>query len=156
MRQRTPAEIRSLRELFTTEDPVPESVLTASYAAIARRARERESGSLSLVGDSAEEPVGVRSGARPRVLTFAMPGRVLELDLVPMTCGLYRVSGMVLSRAGHAPPSGEVVLRRPDGEHRGVLDEQGAFEVPDVPRGPVSVVYRPERAEPAFADWLVC
>jgi hypothetical protein len=156
MRQPIPAEIRRLRELFDAQDPVPESVLAASYAAVSVRARQREPVSLKLIGDSAEEPVGTRSGAQPRVLTFAMSGRVLELDLVPMACGIYRVSGMVLGRAGHTPPSGEVVLRRPDGEHRGVIDEHGAFEVTDVPRGPVSVVFRPERAEPAVADWLVC
>lgn len=156
MSQRMPAEIRRLRELFTTEDPVPEAVLNASYAAVALRSENRDSLSLKLIGDSAEEPVGTRSGAQPRVLTFAMPGRVLELDLVPMGCGLYRVSGMVLGRAGHTPPSGEIVLRHPGGEHRGAIDEYGAFEVSDVPRGPVSVVLRPERAEPAVADWLVC
>lgn len=156
MKQRMPAEVRRLRELFTSEDPVPENVWTASYAAVAMRSGARSTVPLQLVGDSAEEPVGTRSGARPRVLTFAMPGRVLELDLVPMTCGLYRVSGMVLARSGDVPPAGEIVLRRPDREYRGVLDEHGAFEVSDVPRGPISVVFRPERAEPAIADWLVC
>ncbi|GAA2329321.1 hypothetical protein GCM10009854_00080 [Saccharopolyspora halophila] len=156
MKQRMPTEIHRLRELFTTEDPVPEKVLAASYAAVAVRSESADPVPLQLVGDSAEEPVGTRSGAQPRVLTFAMPGRVLELDLMPITCGLYRVSGMVLARAGDAPPSGEIVLRRPDREYRGVLDEHGAFEVSDVPRGPVSVVFRPERAEPAVADWLVC
>ncbi|WP_406688510.1 hypothetical protein REH65_18820 [Saccharopolyspora sp. ID03-671] len=157
MNQRIPAELRKLRELFQTEDPVPERVLAGSYAAVAMRTSGRDRGELKLVGDSADERVGVRTGGpQNRVLTFAMPGRVLEMDLVPAASGLVTVSGLVLNKAGQASPTGEIVLRHPAGERSGELDRHGAFQVTDVPRGPLSVVYRPERAEPAFADWLVC
>ncbi|MEB3370268.1 hypothetical protein [Saccharopolyspora mangrovi] len=157
MKQRIPAELRRLRELFQTQDPVPERVLAGSYAAVAMRAADRDRGELKLVGDSADERVGVRTGGpQSRVLTFAMPGRVLEMDLVPTASGLVRASGLVLNRSGQASPAGEVVLRHPAGERSGELDRHGAFQVSDVPRGPLSVVFRPERAEPAIADWLVC
>ncbi|MBQ0922715.1 hypothetical protein [Saccharopolyspora endophytica] len=157
MKQRIPAELRRLRELFQAQDPVPDRVLAGSYAAVAMRAARGDRGELKLVGDSADERIGVRAGgSQSRVLTFAMPGRVLEMDVVPTAAGLVRVSGMVLNRSGQAPPTGEVVVRHPSGERSGELDRDGAFQVADVPRGPVSVVFRPERAEPAIADWLVC
>ena len=157
MKQSIPAELRRLREMFQTQDPVPDRVLADSYAAVARRGSGRDRGELKLVGDSADELVGVRCGGpQPRVLTFAMPGRVLEMDLVPTAAGLVTVSGLVLNRAGQATPTGEVVLRHPDGERIGALDGHGAFEVTEVPRGPLSVGFRPERAEAAIADWLVC
>ncbi|RRO13105.1 hypothetical protein EIL87_26025 [Saccharopolyspora rhizosphaerae] len=157
MMQRIPAELRRLRDLFQTCDPVPDRVLADSYAAVAMRAPARDRGELTLVGDSADERVGVRTGGQQkRVLTFAMPGRVLEMDLAPTARGLVQVSGLVLNRSGQEPPTGEVVLRHPAGERSGELDRYGAFQVNDVPRGPLSVAFRPERAEPAIADWLVC
>jgi hypothetical protein len=158
MNQWMPAELRRLRELFQSCDPVPEHALAGAYAAMARRSSHQDPVVLKLVGDSAESLASVRSSARPepRVLTFAMPGRVLEIDLVPTVAGHYRASGIVLNRAGQAPPAGEVVLRHPAGECAGSLDEHGAFRVADVPRGPLSVVFRPDRSSPAVADWLVC
>ncbi|MEV5541110.1 hypothetical protein AB0L13_30140 [Saccharopolyspora shandongensis] len=152
-----PSELRRLREIFQSCDPVPERALAGAYSAMARRSPHLDRVALELVGDSAESSARVRSGRpEPRVLTFAMPGRVLEIDLVPTVAGQYRASGMVLNRAGHAAPAGEVVLRHPAGECAGPLDEHGAFRVPDVPRGPISVVFRPLRSAPAVADWLVC
>jgi hypothetical protein len=158
MNWRIPSEFRRLREIFQTCDPVPEQAVAAAYAAMERKWDRREAGVLELVGDSAEAPARVRSGGgpTPRVLTFMMPGRVLEMDLVPTIEGMYRASGMVMNRAGHTPPAGEVVLRHSAGECRGALDEHGAFRVADVPRGPLSVVFRPVRSAPAIADWLVC
>ncbi|MGP4015142.1 hypothetical protein [Saccharopolyspora sp. 5N708] len=158
MNQRMPAELRRLRELFQSCDPIPEHALTGAYAAVRQRSADRDSEVLKLVGDSAESMASVRASGRPepRVLTFAMPGRVLEMDLIPTVGGQYRASGMVLNRAGQAPPVGEVVLRHPGGECSGSLDEHGAFRVADVPRGPLSVVFRPVRSAPAVADWLVC
>ncbi|MGW3468313.1 hypothetical protein ACWDKQ_07520 [Saccharopolyspora sp. NPDC000995] len=157
MNQRIPVELRGLRDLFRSCDPIPEQALAGAYAAMAQRSPIEDPVVLKLVGDSAESLARVRSGQpEPRVLTFAMPGRVLEVDLVPTVGGLYRASGMVLNRAGQAPPVGEVVLRHPAGECAGPLDEYGAFRVADVPRGPLSVVFRPVRSAPAVADWLVC
>ncbi|GAA0505594.1 hypothetical protein GCM10011581_32360 [Saccharopolyspora subtropica] len=151
-----PTELRNLRALFQSFDPVPPHLAESAYAAVGRRS-PAGSAALELVGDSAESLARVRApGPEPRVLTFAMPGRVLELDLVPTVEGWYRASGMVLNRAGQAPPEGDVVLRHPAGECVGPLDEHGAFQVVDVPRGPLSVVFRPVRSAPAIADWLVC
>ncbi|RKT84882.1 hypothetical protein SAMN05421805_10174 [Saccharopolyspora antimicrobica] len=153
-----PSELRELRELFRCSDPVPERALAGAYAAMSRRMAYQDADSLRLIGDSAESSAKVRSigPAEPRVLTFAMPGRVLELDLAPVAEDRYQVSGLVLNRAGGTPPTGDVVLRHRSGECAGALDEHGAFRVLDVPRGPLSVVFRPLRSAPAVADWLVC
>lgn len=153
-----PSELRELADLFRSCDPVPERALAGAYAAMSRRAGYQDPVSLRLIGDSAESWAKVRSIGlpEPRVLTFAMPGRVLELELAPVEEDRYQVSGLVLNRAGGAPPTGGVVLRHRSGECAGALDEHGAFQVPDVPRGPLSVVFRPLRSAPAVTDWLVC
>ncbi|MBB5154594.1 hypothetical protein [Saccharopolyspora phatthalungensis] len=153
-----PAELQRLRELFQSCDPIPEHAVVGAYGALVRRSPHQDPVVLKLVGDSADSPARVRSSGRPepRVLTFAMPGRVLEIDLIPTVGGQYRASGIVLNRAGQATPTGEVVLRHTAGECVGCLDEHGAFRVADVPRGPLSVVFRPVRSAPAVADWLVC
>ncbi|MER5391579.1 hypothetical protein [Saccharopolyspora sp. NPDC002686] len=158
MNPQLPSELRGLRDLFQSCDPVPDRALAGAYAAMSRRSGYRDPVALQLIGDSAESLAQVRSigPPEPRVLTFAMPGRVLELDLLPVEDDRYEVSGMVLNRAGGAPPAGDVVLRHRVGECAGSLDEHGAFRVGDVPRGPLSVVFRPLRSEPAVADWLVC
>jgi hypothetical protein len=154
-----PPELRALRKFFHAHDPVPERVVTAGYAA-AELARECDgTGTLELVSDSAETPTKVRSssGSSPtRVLTFAMPGRILEMDLVPTTPGMFRATGMVISRAGQGIPTGDVAVRHPFGQCTGGLDQHGGFRVEDVPSGPMSVVFRPTRATPAIADWFVC
>jgi hypothetical protein len=160
MRFRIPPELQALRDLFHIHDPAPDRMLAAGYAA-ADLAREwRGSGALELVGDSADvpAPAKVRAGHRPesRVLTFAMPGRIIEMDLVPTTPGMLSASGMVISRAGQGVPAGDVALRHPGGHRQGGLDEHGGFRVDDVPAGPLSVVFRPTRSTPVVADWFVC
>lgn len=159
MSRRIPVELRALRDLFHRCDPTPDHMVHAAYAAAAR-VREWGGGvALELVGDSAEAPVPTRAGAQrseSRVLTFLMPGRVLEIDLVPTVDGMFRASGMVISRAGQGIPEGEVVLRYPDGQQSGQLDKHGGFTVHDVPSGPLSMVFRPASAPAAVADWLVC
>ncbi|QGK71695.1 hypothetical protein GIY23_21170 [Allosaccharopolyspora coralli] len=153
------AELRALRAWFEQTDPAPPHRAQAAYAALDVAARPAGAGALELVGDSAEERVPTRTAARAaesRVLTFLMPGRLVELDLVPTLPGSYRASGVVVSRAGQGVTSGDVALRHPGGERAAVLDPYGAFAVEDVPRGPISVVLRPAGAEPAVAEWLVC
>jgi hypothetical protein len=152
------SELAILRDLFHACDPAPGSMVTAAYRA-ARIARDwREAGTLELIGDSADAPPAkTRSGrVEPRVLTFATPGRIIEMDLTPTTPDALRASGMVISRAGQGIPSGDVVVRHPDGVCSGALDEHGAFRVEGIPSGPLSVVFRPDRATPAVADWFVC
>lgn len=157
MGSRFPAELQSLRRFFQQYDPAPEHTVAAAYAALGRRFGAGAT-ALELVADSAADQSRVRStsGPQPRVLTFAMPGRVLELGLVPGRSGTFHASGMVLNRAGHTPPDGEVVIRHPRGSCRGDLDEYGVFEVDGVPRGPISVVLQSRCSAPAVTDWLVC
>ncbi|QUH05337.1 hypothetical protein HUO13_35220 [Saccharopolyspora erythraea] len=158
MRVRPPAELRVLRDLFETCDPAPQRLVEAAYAAASRKWSGGGSTALRLVGDSADAPARTRRAGMcdARVLTFAMPGRMLEMDLIPTTEGLFRAVGLVLGRPGHSAPAGDVVLRHATGESVGALDERGGFAVDDVPRGPLSVVFRQERSTPAVADWLVC
>ena len=158
MKIRPPFELRVLRELFQTSDPAPQRAVETAYSAAARRWVDRGAEALRLIGDSADAPARTRASTAPetRVLTFAMPGSVLEVDLVPTVQGMYRASGLVLSRSGQGTPSGDVVLRHATGESVGELDDHGGFEVDDVPRGPLSVVLRQNAAAPAVTDWLVC
>ncbi|WP_433870433.1 hypothetical protein [Saccharopolyspora sp. CA-218241] len=151
-----PEELRALREIFQSCDPVPQRAVDAAYAAVRFRSGTSTS-ALELVADSVDEPAPVRSwGPASRVLTFLMPGRIVELELVPTVPGLYRVSGLVINRAGQSRPGGRLAVRHPAGERAAELDEHGAFAVPDVPRGPISVVFQAPRSAPAIADWLVC
>lgn len=157
MSNRVPSELRLLGDLFQACDPMPGHLLGAAYAAAGTR-KWRGAASLELVGDSAEAPVATRASARTesRVLTFLMPGRVLEVDLTPMVTGVFRASGMVISRAGQGVPSGELVVRHPAGQQSARLDKHGAFTVHDVPSGPLSLAFQPTGAAPAVADWFVC
>ncbi|RCW46946.1 hypothetical protein DFQ14_101286 [Halopolyspora algeriensis] len=116
---------------------------------------------LELVSDSAQAPASGALRCRPagretRELTFVLPGRLVELDLVSTVPGMFRACGMVISRAGQTVPTGEVVLRHPEGQCVGELDSHGGFRVEDVPAGPLSVVLRTARSGCAVADWLVC
>ena len=161
MSPRMPPELRVLRDLFHLSDPVPGHVRSAGYAAAGLARGRSGAGTLELVGDSADAPAPVRAAgapavAEPRVLTFLMPGRIVELDLVPQVEGLFQASGMVVSRAGQGRPQGEVVLRHPEGQCVAELDSFGAFRTSDVPAGPLGLVLRPAGAAPAVADWLIC
>lgn len=155
-----PGELRALRELFQSCDPVPARVVDTAYAAVSRAREWSGSAALELVSDSADAPVpaAVRAGehrVESRSLTFVVPGQVVELDLVPVVPGTLRAKGVVISRTGH-PPAGELVVRHVDGESAGELDEHGAFRVEDIPNGPVSPVLRTGGSQAAVADWLVC
>lgn len=156
---RFPGELRALRELFQSCDPAPPRIVGAAYAAVSRAREWTGSGVLELVSDSADDPArtAVRAGepVEARSLTFVVPGRVVELDLVPVVPGMLCASGVVISRAGQ-PPAGELVVRHVDGQSAGELDEHGTFRVDDIPSGPVSPVLRTGGSEAAVADWLVC
>ena len=160
MRTRKPAELRVLDDLFHQCDPPPGRMLTAAYAAVGRAHGFEDPSGLELIGDSADEPANTRlhgAASRTRVLTYLMPGRIVEVDLVPMVGGMLRASGIVLNQAGDGVPQGEVVLRCADDQHIAELDENGRYGAADLHSGPLSVVFRPAgTAAPAVADWLVC
>ena len=154
-------ELQTLRALFELCDPAPPGVLGAAYAAMGQLGSLSGDPALELVGDSGDEPVRsrIRAGKRavsPRVLTFTMPGRIVEMDLVTTTPGTFRANGLVLSRAGQGVPAGELVSRHPEGRCASSLDDHGGFCVDDVPRGPVSVAFHPAQSAPVVADWMVC
>ena len=153
------SDLRALRAWFDEHDPAPPHLARAAYAALDVAGVFGDGPALELVSDSAELTVPTRTAARaaePRVLTFLMPGRLVEVDLVPTVPGCYRARGVVMCRAGDHVPAGRVALRHPAGECVATLDMHGAFAVEDVPRGPLSLVFRSEGSPPAVADWLVC
>ncbi|MDR7302316.1 hypothetical protein [Haloactinomyces albus] len=158
-----PSELLALGELFRTCDPAPEHAMAGAYGAseLARNGIDSDALALELVSDSAEAPAAeaLRSwpgGRETRELTFVLPGRVVELDLVSTVPGMFRATGMVISRAGQAVPTGAVALRHPAGQCVGELDAHGGFRIDDVPAGPLSVLLRTARSGCAVADWLVC
>jgi hypothetical protein len=157
--RKVPWELSGLRRLFDSRDPVPDSVVLAALAAPNTVRGWSGAEQLELVDDSAEAPVSANVRSWPgksRVLTFAAGTRVIEMDLASTAPGLMRASGMVLNRNDPGVPSGGVVLRHPSGQCGSPLDEHGRFLVDDVPRGPLSVVFRTDRSAPAVADWLIC
>jgi hypothetical protein len=154
-----PPELAALRDFFHTYDPAPGSVVTAAYQAADVAGYCPAADALELIGDSGDAPApGKTRSGRPesRVLTFAIPGRIIEMDLGFTTPGTLRATGMVISRAGQGVPKGVVALRHPFGLCTGELDGHGAFRVEEIPSGPLSVVYQPHRGVPVVADWLVC
>ncbi len=156
-----PDELRVLRTVFQLCDPVPECALDAAYAAARFVSSEGSPATevLELVADSADTPgPALTRGAdrTSRVLTYALPGRVLEMDLIPTVPGMLTARGIVLDRAGSHGLGASVTLRHPDGDHTGVLDRHAAFRIDDVPAGPLSVMLRPTGSTPLVADWLVC
>lgn len=161
MTPRVPTELRDLRDLFRRRDPAPAHAVQAAYAAADVVGRDPIAGvePLRLISDSAEapHPVPVRAGrAEPRTLTFAVPGRLIEVDLVPTTPERFRARGIVVSRAGQAAPAGTVTLRSPDGRCSGEIDPGGGFSADDVPAGPISMLLTTARGVRAASDWLVC
>lgn len=163
MSARVPAELLALRELFHARDPAPHHAVAGAYAAreLVRDSDTSDVVALELVGDSAEGPAPATLRSHPgqretRTLTFVLPGRVVELDLVSTVPGMFRAFGVVISRAGQGMPAGQVTLRHPDGQSVGELDSHGGFRVDDVPAGPLSVKLRTEGSRSAVADWLVC
>ncbi|SDP86708.1 hypothetical protein SAMN04487905_11116 [Actinopolyspora xinjiangensis] len=160
-----PEELRSLGRLFRQVDPAPERAVGVAYGAADRLVRRCGSGVvLARVGDSAApvHPDGA-SGAVPRVrtLSFAAPGRRVELELRGPLAGAFRLRGIVLSRSGQPSPSGVVTVRHGRGECHGELDSCGGFTVRDVPTGPVRLLLFTRRADGALAhrassDWFVC
>lgn len=167
MTSHTPNEFLDLRDLFQAQDPVPEHVTAAAYAAlrVAHEFRELDAGRLELISDSAESPdfTPARSrsgGLLVRTLTFAVPGGLLGVDFVATAPRLLCATGMVIDTpsAGDVRDffAGSVELRHPKGRLAGELDEHGAFRLDDVPSGPLSVVYRPRGCPPTVSDWMVC
>ena len=123
-----PPELRVLRDLFTTTDPVPSHLVEAGYAAPGLvRDRDDAAVRLELVSDSADMSsstrlCGQRGRTGSRVLTFMMPGRIVEIDLVRSAARTLRATGIVISRAGQGVPAGLVAVRYPGGQCAGELD----------------------------------
>lgn len=93
--------------------------------------------------DRDETPAGVRGGGT-RLVTFAGTGVRVEIEI----CGR-EIAGQ-LTPAARA----DVTLRSPRGGRGTRTDESGGFVLPDVPTGPVSLLFRLPAARSVVTSWI--
>jgi len=136
----------TLRALNQRLDPVPDEVTVAGVAAFSLRTVDSVLANLdydSLLDDSqpARAPEGVRH------LTFVTTGLSVELDV-----------GDDGLRGHLVPPTrADVELRWPGGSTSVTADEWGAFSVPTIPPGPVSLRCQrgpSDTTSPVITDWV--
>ncbi|WP_017976961.1 hypothetical protein [Actinopolyspora halophila] len=153
-----PPELNLLGKLFLAGDPTPRRALASAYRAVEKLlGGQAPNARLVPLSDTAELASGLDEGADgPRVLTFGVPGRVVELELVATGPGLLRAGGMVLSRTGQSQAGGVLSVRHGAGESHDVLDDCGGFLVRGIAAGPVSVLFRSRWGFGAATDWFAC
>lgn len=97
----------------------------------------------TAASDRGTAPAGVRGGDT-RLVTFAAPGVRVALE----------VSGREI--AGQLTPAAdvEVTLRSPRGRLTARTDPAGGFLLPDVPAGPVSLLFRMPDATSVVTSWI--
>lgn len=127
-------------------DPPPASVVAAAKASFAMRDLDGEL--AALVFDSAEDrtPVGVRSGATSRLLSFEADEAGVELE-VGGTDG--RLVGQLVP-----PTPAQIEVRDPAGSRTVAADHLGRFAVDAPARGPVQLRWR-SGGRLTRTDWVV-
>lgn len=137
-------------EALAAADPMPERVRHEALAAYARRRVDAADAALAeLSADSAGDvPAGVRGGYGGRVLTFAGPGVVVEIEVTG--------EGAELEIAGRLSPArpARIAVRHPDGELAARADDAGHFVVRAVPSGPVSLAFAMADASSVITSWV--
>jgi len=128
----------ALRELLP---PLPERVLTLGYDAYAWF--EPAAALAALTAEITGTPAGVRGGGS-RLLTFAAPRLSVEIEVSDRD---------IVGRLAPATVA-EVVLRSPRGERGTRTDETGAFALPGVPAGAVSLLFRLADATSVVTSWI--
>jgi hypothetical protein len=140
-----------LAELAGVLDQVygpPPAVLDAAKGLFALRTLDAEL--AELVHDSIEdEPVGVRSGGQPRILSFEAGGLTVEVE-VDETPGARRLIGQLTP-----PGPAELELRTPADPVVGEADDLGRF-VLALPAQPLRSSLRVRRADGVTeTSWVV-
>ncbi|MCO6008806.1 hypothetical protein NE236_27905 [Actinoallomurus purpureus] len=130
--------IEGLRRAFP---PVPDHLVGLGLAAFDWLAPDATLATLAY--DAGETPAGVRGG-EPRSLTFAGPGVHVEIEI----CGREIVGQLT------PPADAEVILRSPHGERGTRTDVSGAFILPEVPAGLVSLLFRPADGTSVVTSWI--
>ncbi|MGZ4592326.1 MAG: hypothetical protein ACXV3C_00545 [Actinomycetes bacterium] len=137
-----------LRGLAARHDPPPVTVFAQGAAALAMRDLDAEL--AALVADSFDDQLtGTRAGGATRLLTFAAPGVVLELQ----------VSGTGAGRrlVGALEADGDYQLRL---EHRGgsvdlTRDDYGRFHLDGLPSGPLRVHLHAAGGRSVRTSWVI-
>lgn len=93
--------------------------------------------------DRDEVPAGVRGGG-PRLVTFAAPGVRVRIEV-----GEGEIAGQLTPAA-----DAEVTLRSPRARSGTRTDAAGGFLLADVPRGPVSLLFRLPDATSVVTSWI--
>ncbi|WP_084963490.1 hypothetical protein [Thermoactinospora rubra] len=138
-----------LRRAAAVLDPVPAHLVRAAVEAFALRGLEAELAELTF--DSLEEAAAVRSGYGTRLLTFAVAGRTVDVELSggewPGGEGVRLLGGV------HPAEPAEVVVEGPLGSLAVRADELGRFSAEGVPLGPFSLRVRFSDAVVA-TEWI--
>jgi hypothetical protein len=133
-----------VRAAFDAFEPVPERVLAAGRATLARR--EPGATLAELVADSRSGAPGVRGASR--LLAFDGAGLAVEVEV----SGAGRDVELVGRLSPPAPA--HVRVRHPGGELTARVDRAGHFIVPGVPPGLVSLVFRLPDATSIVTSWV--
>lgn len=138
-----------VRDAFEALDPVPADVLAAARASIAWRTPSAELAELAH-DRAVRAAAGVR-GAAGRTLTFACPGRAVEIEVAE--------HGREREITGRLVPSAAAVVqvRHRDLPPDGITahaEPAGLFRVPRVPQGVVSLVFRLEDGSSIVTSWI--
>ncbi len=120
-------ELRFAAELF---DPVPSHLLQAAVEAYTFRTMDAELAELAF--DSLTEPVTVRGGDSPRLLTFGTPTLTVDLEIT-FTGTAGRVVGQLI------PPQPAEIETHGSRPVTVSADSLGRFTCDDVPTGPFSL-----------------
>lgn len=135
-----------LRVLLGRLDPVPPEVVAAARASFEWRNLDAEL--ARLTADSLLAVTDVRGGEQPRLLSFQVGERSVEIEVSEVDTRL-RVLGQLVP----VQPA-RVRVEQPERTIEVVADELGRFSVDDLAPGPTRFVCRPltPSGEPAGAD----
>lgn len=120
----------ALRGAAAHHDPVPDQVLRAARAALSTRDVDGELIALLLDSDLVDTGRLRSSASDVRLLSFESGQVSVELQ-VEYANGLVSLRGLVTGTQD------AVVLRTGDGERTVSVDEEGWFDAPGLPRGPL-------------------
>ncbi|WP_051300062.1 hypothetical protein [Actinomadura rifamycini] len=137
-----------VRDAFTVLDPVPGDVLAAGRAALAWRLPGAALAALARDG-AAGAARGTRGGP-VRALTFACPDATVEVEVAE--AGRFReLTGRIVPAA-----AASVAVRHrdlPPDPAGAPVEPGGLFCLPDVPAGPVSLLFRLDGGASVVTSW---
>jgi hypothetical protein len=125
--------LRELRAAARRLDPPPASVLEAARASLTWRTIDAELAALEFDSAVDAAATAVRSGERPRLLTFSAPGLSIEVEVSPIGPRRQLVGQLVPAQPAR------IDVRHAGGVTTAHADQLGRFGVDAVNAGPVSL-----------------